>query len=285
MATIGQLVILANGANVDPSTGFMPCDWRILKISDYPALFEVIGHAFSPSYSDEHFHLPNTIPLPAGLQYPASYCICTNGTAPTAPAPTGVLGRIERFAFQPALPLPIGWSRPANQQAIPANYHPCDGSIFQIVDNEAFFSIIGFNFGGDGMNTFALPNVPTDPDFYWSMPHGGYCMDTGINGDDLYPDSAGGITLDDDYIGQIMLSGFGYGGYGFDRGNPINVFRCDGQVLNAAEWPNLYYVLTGNSGLIDKSTTFKIPKLNPISSLREAVYYIVADGLYPTEIS
>jgi len=53
------------------------------------------------------------------------------------------LGEIEAFAFNFA---PKGWAF-------------CNGQIMSIRQNTALFSLLGTTFGGDGVNTFALPNL------------------------------------------------------------------------------------------------------------------------------
>jgi microcystin-dependent protein len=48
----------------------------------------------------------------------------------------------------------------------PLNWAMCDGQIMAISQNTALFSLLGTNFGGDGVSNFALPNlqgsVPVD---------------------------------------------------------------------------------------------------------------------------
>jgi microcystin-dependent protein len=39
------------------------------------------------------------------------------------------------------------------------NAYPADGSLIQISQNTALFSLLGTRFGGDGVHTFALPNL------------------------------------------------------------------------------------------------------------------------------
>ncbi len=44
------------------------------------------------------------------------------------------------------------------------NYAPqgwayCDGSLIPISENEALFTLIGTTYGGDGQDTFALPDL------------------------------------------------------------------------------------------------------------------------------
>ncbi len=41
----------------------------------------------------------------------------------------------------------------------PAGWAFCDGQILPIAQNTALFSLLGTTYGGDGMNTFALPNL------------------------------------------------------------------------------------------------------------------------------
>ena len=53
------------------------------------------------------------------------------------------LGDIEAFAFNYA---PKGWAL-------------CAGQLLPIAQNTALFSLLGTNFGGDGIRTFALPDL------------------------------------------------------------------------------------------------------------------------------
>lgn len=41
----------------------------------------------------------------------------------------------------------------------PRNWAFCDGTVMQITQNEALFSLLGNTFGGDGRTTFALPDL------------------------------------------------------------------------------------------------------------------------------
>lgn len=63
-----------------------------------------------------------------------------------------LLGEIRMFAFQPPSEI---WVR-------------CDGSLLPISEHNALFSLIGFTYGGDGRDFFALPSyfVEGGPDFY-----------------------------------------------------------------------------------------------------------------------
>ena len=41
----------------------------------------------------------------------------------------------------------------------PKDWHFCDGSLLPISTNAALYSILGTRYGGDGVTTFALPNL------------------------------------------------------------------------------------------------------------------------------
>lgn len=53
------------------------------------------------------------------------------------------IGEIRMVGFNFA---PVGWAF-------------CDGAVLPISQNEALFNLIGTTYGGDGQNTFALPNL------------------------------------------------------------------------------------------------------------------------------
>jgi len=41
----------------------------------------------------------------------------------------------------------------------PRNYAFCDGQLLSVSGNQALFSLLGNRYGGDGVATFALPNL------------------------------------------------------------------------------------------------------------------------------
>ena len=66
------------------------------------------------------------------------------------------IGSIQLFAF--GFP-PIGWML-------------CDGTALSISQNTALFALVGTTYGGDGQQTFALPNLKgKEP-----VPGSGYCI-------------------------------------------------------------------------------------------------------------
>lgn len=57
----------------------------------------------------------------------------------------------------------------------PRGFLFCNGALLSIAQNTALFSILGTTYGGDGINTFALPNL-----------NGRYPLGTGANGQQTY---------------------------------------------------------------------------------------------------
>jgi len=53
----------------------------------------------------------------------------------------------------------IGEIRMFGGNFAPAGWAFCDGSLIPISENDALFNLIGTTYGGDGQNTFALPNL------------------------------------------------------------------------------------------------------------------------------
>lgn len=75
-----------------------------------------------------------------------------------------MLGEIELFPFTF---VPRGWLL-------------CNGQTLSITQNQALYSLLGITYGGDGITTFALPNLlGTEP-----VPNTKYC----IAREGLYPE-------------------------------------------------------------------------------------------------
>jgi microcystin-dependent protein len=53
----------------------------------------------------------------------------------------------------------IGEIRMTGFNFAPADWALCDGQLIAISQNEALFQLIGTTYGGDGQNTFALPDL------------------------------------------------------------------------------------------------------------------------------
>lgn len=53
----------------------------------------------------------------------------------------------------------LGFITLSSLDFVPENYAPCNGSLLQIKQYPALYSLLSIRFGGDGKNTFALPKL------------------------------------------------------------------------------------------------------------------------------
>lgn len=59
----------------------------------------------------------------------------------------------------------------------PYGWHFCDGSLLAISSNDALYSLLGTTYGGDGQNTFGLPDLRGRvPIHQGTSPHGTYVI-------------------------------------------------------------------------------------------------------------
>jgi microcystin-dependent protein len=42
----------------------------------------------------------------------------------------------------------------------PTGWAPCNGQMLEVGDNTALYSLLGYTYGTDGADTFALPDIP-----------------------------------------------------------------------------------------------------------------------------
>jgi len=66
---------------------------------------------------------------------------------------------------------------------IPTGWHLCDGTILQITENQALFSLLGNRYGGDGQKTFGLPDMRGRVPVHMNQ----------ANADYAWPGKAGGV--------------------------------------------------------------------------------------------
>jgi microcystin-dependent protein len=175
---------IANFAGNFAPTGWAPANGQLLSIADNEALFKVIGTTYGGDGTTD-FRLPDLqgriaiggdAANPIGSQKGAEAVTVTRSELPGAsqqtlsddqpslaityiiattgifPAPfnnnsfdqtSETLGQIAEFARDFA---PTGWAL-------------ADGQLLSIQKNPALFALIGTTYGGDGITTFALPNL------------------------------------------------------------------------------------------------------------------------------
>ena len=122
---------------------WLPCDGRSLQINDNSTLFALIGTKFGGD-GISTFNLPDL----RGMEPKegVKYCIAMEGPFPLQDGGWGnemFIGQIVMFPF----------SRDTS------GFMRCDGRILQINQYNALFSLIGTNYGGDGVNNFKIPDM------------------------------------------------------------------------------------------------------------------------------
>jgi microcystin-dependent protein len=182
-AYIGEL---ANFTGLEAPSGWMPANGQILSISAFPGLFSIIGTTYGGN-GVSTFALPNlqgrtevgadaqhplgqlfgqdistisAAQLPPGgapidndqASFAVNYLIATSGAFPDPDDPgssaaysqtTPYLGEITAFAGNFA----------------PQGYAEADGQLLPISAFPELFDILGTTYGGDGVHTFALPDL------------------------------------------------------------------------------------------------------------------------------
>ena len=175
--------------NFAPPGGTLGANGQLLSIAQNQAVFSLIGTTYGgngttnfalpnlggatmigtgqgPGLSPEQLGVPDgtssvtlTLPeLPPDLggtsqsfsnyqpSLPVTYMICVQGTFPSQGGGGGgqdLIGKVMPFAGN----------------FVPTDYLPADGRLLQINQNQALFSLLGTTYGGDGVTTFALPDL------------------------------------------------------------------------------------------------------------------------------
>lgn len=168
---------------------------------------------------------------------------------------------------------------------VPGGYLPCDGRVLNIAGNSALHGVLGNNYGGDGVTTFALPDlrgrVPIGVSSTVSLGEKVGAETLALAQSNL-PASAGGsgVALDQEQPGLglhyiICTNGVfpsRTDGWTFDQGNvgeimlfagttiPTGWHECDGTLVNISANTALFSILGTFYGG-DGKATFALPDL------------------------
>lgn len=153
----------------------------------------------------------------------------------------------------------------------PVNWHFCDGSLLPISQYDALFTLIGTTYGGDGVNTFALPDL-----------RGRTAIGQG-NGQGLSPALMGqiagveNVTITSQTYPQHThtLSGTSATGNSL---NPSNSLLAVGQVVYRAEAPTL----TMNPAMCGPATGHNNPHENR-QPYQVCNWIIALFGVFPSQ--
>lgn len=138
----------------------------------------------------------------------------------------------------------------------PAGWMFCDGTILPISENETLFMLLGNRFGGDGENTFALPNIKPP------MENLHYCMSLfGSFNPNIY----------EAIIAETMLTPA-----------PLakNLLPCNGQLLPKSQYPLLNIYMGTRFG--GDGSNLALPKLQ--STTTGCQYMIAVQGSPPDSL-
>jgi microcystin-dependent protein len=205
---------------------------------------------------------------------PVTYMICVSGIYPSRDgggASHDIMGEVMPFAGN----------------FVPRDYLPADGRLLSISQNTALFSLLGTTYGGDGMTTFALPDLrgrtiigassfdplgerlgsptvslsnPQVPNGFTSgvQPFENHEPSLALNYvialTGIFPsrDGNGGVDPTTPFIGEVMAFAGDFAPSGFAL--------CQGQLLSIAQNQALFSLLGTTYGG-DGRTTFALPDL------------------------
>ena len=119
-------------------SGWVPADGRMLNAGQAPALYSAIGTRFGGS--GQTFAVPK-LTAPPGL----SWDICVSGIGWTSHSAPGCT---------------VGEMTPFGSAGLPSDYLPADGRSASVNSYPLLSALIGTDFGGNGISSFNLPNVP-----------------------------------------------------------------------------------------------------------------------------
>ncbi|MDQ3817405.1 MAG: tail fiber protein [Acidobacteriota bacterium] len=134
---LGQTMISPFSLNTQ---GILECAGQSLQTAQYMPLESLMGTRFGGDGTN-NFNLPD---LRSIAPAKCSYVMDVVGIVPSSQIPGVFLGELL------LLPYEVQSSRALQL---------CNGQLLQITQNTALFSILGNRFGGDGKQTFALPNL------------------------------------------------------------------------------------------------------------------------------
>lgn len=234
----------------DVPFGWFPCDGRLLSVHENTALFSLYGNRYGGDGRNT-FGIPNLPPL-AGLGGgQVLYLMAHTGAFPMG-AMDGMLSVIKPFP---------------QHGALPPNWLPCDGRQLSLVDYLHLYSVIGTRFGGDGEETFNLPNIAPLLSGDVTVPYF-ICVDGYTPGPDQ------GAYLD--YLSAV----FAFAG-NFSTNFPKGTAVAFGIQLSQSQNKLLFQLLGTRFG--GGSSFFLTPNLPTLrSGDQEIQSLIVTSGLYPS---
>lgn len=271
-------VMLFGGVNLQQGAGRVLPYGQSLDRNEYSALFGVLGTTYG-AMDGTVFGVPNiagrtvlgTSGALGGMSEDAislRYGIATSGVYPTS-GTDGVNGS----AAQPFLGQIFATTAPT----LPAGWAAADGQLLNIDDHAALFNLLGTTYGGDGITTFALPNLigrapignsGTNP--VGTTTSSTVTITYAITASGVYP--TGGVPAGDNvsYVADVLMFAFG------DALLPTGLVEANGQLAPVSQNSALYSLLLTTYGG-DGITTFGLPDFQDRTFISEGVSAMIPE--------
>ena len=249
---VGQLVLFASKSFVPAGT--LACDGSTAPVAQWPELAELLGTTFGGDGTTT-FGLPN---IPSATM---RWLIVGQGPS-FGSGQLGFVGEVRPMVVPP----PAGSSTAAT-------WVPCDGHTLQINRAQALYALMGATFGGNGMTTFAVPNLPpVGGSISWYIAVDGQFPD--ISCDAVSPQYPVRQSLAA-YIASVIYLGFEQS----QAARACGVVVCRGQSIPVNNGWIALFSLIGDTFGGDGIKQFAVPDLPLLGGVTPA---IVVNGVYPS---
>jgi len=219
--------------------GWRFCDGSQLSISEHETLFMVLGFKFGGD-GENTFALPDLRKAAASNTH---YCISMHGIYKPPYYDEGLLGETMLAFAEPSA----------------RNVLDCTGQMLRGNQNPSLKRYLGNRFGGDGVNSYALPDLR-------SKAPGGFLYQMCVEGGDpMFPNER------TPYVGELVLLPFEI--------QSERWWLCDGAKIPIPKNPALYSLLGDQFG--GDSASFLLPDLRNAAP-EKFNYYISPTGVFPT---
>jgi microcystin-dependent protein len=142
--------------------GWQLCDGRELYVAQYRELYDIIGTTYGGD-GKTTFRVPDYRPLVVGKSAkfpparPSTFARGSSGSErPAYLALNYIIPTSNRASYDDPY---IAEIRPLAFDYNPERWMECNAALIQISRNTALFSLLGERYGGDGRQTFAVPDL------------------------------------------------------------------------------------------------------------------------------
>jgi microcystin-dependent protein len=259
--TVGQIML--KGFDFAPA-GALACNGQLVSTQAYGALFGVLAASYGGD-GISTFGVPNLPPVPTQSGAALDWVILADG----APWYSGMEAAVGEVRLLPALP-------PVNS-TLAQTFVPCDGRELSVSSSGFLFALLGTQFGGDGVDTFAVPklapvSVANGPPLAYYICIEGYFPPID-SGDSVTPTP--GSYVFETYLGSVLQ--LPYVPQLTQRIDGLGL--CLGQTMPILTWTAVFSLLGTRFGG-NGTTNFALPARSTGSD--GVTYAVVVNGIYPS---